>query len=164
MPSGGRRRLVFPAFLPRPPEATAISVTTATDLAFQRCIAPGCGTTYGIEEVRVSCGVCGNLLDVVYDWQRLRPPDSWGFFEQKWSRRYDPLDFSGVWRFRELLPFAPDEQIVTIGEGQTLLRASDGVAKYVGVNAGRLFLEYEGMNPSGSFKDNGMSPPSPMPE
>lgn len=107
--------------------------------------------------MRVRCGVCGNLLDVAYDWQRLRPPDSWRHFEQKWSRRYDPLDFSGVWRFRELLPFAPDEQIVTIGEGQTLLQPSDGVARYVGLNAGHLFLQYEGMNPSGSFKDNGMS-------
>ena len=107
--------------------------------------------------MRVDCGVCGNLLDVVYDWDRVRPPTSWKFFEQKWSRRYDPLDFSGVWRFRELLPFAPDEQIVTIGEGQTLLLPSAGVGKYVGMSPGRLFLQYEGMNPSGSFKDNGMS-------
>jgi threonine synthase len=126
-------------------------------LAFQRCIAPGCGATYGIEEVRVACTSCGNLLDVVYDWDRARPPDSWEFFEQKWSRRFDPLDFSGVWRFRALLPFAPDEQIVTIGEGQTLLQPSTGVAKYVGLQTGKLYLQYEGMNPSGSFKDNGMS-------
>jgi threonine synthase len=94
---------------------------------------------------------------VVYDWDRAAPPTSWKFFEQKWARRYDPLDFSGVWRFRELLPFAPAEQIVTIGEGQTLLQPSAGVAKYVGMQAGRLYLQYEGMNPSGSFKDNGMS-------
>ena len=47
--------------------------------------------------------------------------------------------------------------MVTIGEGQTLLQASSGVAKYVGVADGRLHLQYEGMNPSGSFKDNGMS-------
>ncbi|HQU46053.1 MAG TPA: threonine synthase [Pirellulales bacterium] len=107
--------------------------------------------------MRVACDRCGNLLDVAYDWDRARPPDSWQFFEQKWSRRYDPLDFSGVWRFRELLPFAPPDQIVTIGEGQTLLLPSGGVAKYVGLQAGRLFLQYEGMNPSGSFKDNGMS-------
>lgn len=137
--------------------ATAISVSTTTDLAFQRCIAPGCGATYGIDEVRVACDACGNLLDVVYDWDRVRPPDSWKFFEQKWSRRFDPLDFSGVWRFRALLPFASDEQIVTIGEGQTLLQPSTGVAKYVGVQPGKLYLQYEGMNPSGSFKDNGMS-------
>lgn len=126
-------------------------------MAFQKCIAPGCGATYGIDEVRVSCGDCGNLLDIAYDWSRLSPPTSWGHFEAKWSRRHEPLDFSGVWRFRELLPFAPPEQIVTIGEGQTLLQTADGVAKYVGLKPGCLFLQYEGMNPSGSFKDNGMS-------
>ncbi|MBN2218134.1 MAG: threonine synthase, partial [Pirellulales bacterium] len=48
-------------------------------------------------------------------------------------------------------------QCVTIGEGQTLLHASDHVARYVGMKPGRLFLQYEGMNPSGSFKDNGMA-------
>ena len=46
---------------------------------------------------------------------------------------------------------------MTIGEGQTLLQSSSGVAKYVGMRPGRLYLQYEGMNPSGSFKDNGMS-------
>ncbi|HZZ82030.1 MAG TPA: hypothetical protein VFE62_26255, partial [Gemmataceae bacterium] len=116
-----------------PSGAIAISVSAATDLAFQRCILPGCGATYGIDEVRVACSACGSLLDVAYDWERARPPNSWQFFEQKWSRRYDPLDFSGVWRFRELFPFALTEQIVTIGEGQTLLVPSAGVAKYVGV-------------------------------
>jgi threonine synthase len=97
------------------------------------------------------------LLDVVYDWQRARPPESWHFFEQKWSQRLDPLSFSGVWRFRELLPFAQPDQIVTLGEGQTLLHPSAGVGRYVGLEPGRLYLQYEGMNPSGSFKDNGMS-------
>ncbi len=134
-----------------------MSSTTLSDLAFQRCIYPACGATYGIEEVRVSCSACGGLLDVAYDWQRLRPPASWSFFEQKWARRRDPLCFSGVWRFHELLPFAAPEQVVTVGEGQTLLHASQGVARYVGLREGRLFLQYEGMNPSGSFKDNGMS-------
>jgi len=46
---------------------------------------------------------------------------------------------------------------VTVGEGQTLLHPSEGVAEYTGMKSGRLFLQYEGMNPSGSFKDNGMS-------
>ena len=68
-----------------------------------------------------------------------------------------PACFSGVWRFRELLPFAPPEQVVTIGEGQTLLQPADAVGQYVGLKPGRLFLQYEGMNPSGSFKDNGMT-------
>ena len=46
---------------------------------------------------------------------------------------------------------------MTVGEGQTLLQRADFVSKYVGVDSGNLFLQYEGMNPSGSFKDNGMS-------
>jgi threonine synthase len=56
-----------------------------------------------------------------------------------------------------LLPFGRVEDVVSIGEGQTILQRADTVAKYVGVSPGRLFLQYEGMNPSGSFKDNGMT-------
>jgi threonine synthase len=132
-------------------------VAAKTETAFQQCIAPRCRATCGIDEVRVACPRCGGLLDVAYDWDRLQPPRSWDFFEAKWARRHDPLCLSGVWRFRELLPFAPPEMTVTIGEGQTLLHASQGVARYVGMKPGGLFLQYEGMNPSGSFKDNGMS-------
>ncbi len=105
----------------------------------------------------VACPKCGSLLDVCYDWARLPVPKSLDEFEAKWERRSDPLCFSGIWRFHELLPFAKPEHVVTIGEGQTLLHASDGVAKYVGGRSGRVFLQYEGLNPSGSFKDNGMS-------
>jgi len=105
----------------------------------------------------VSCAKCGDLLDVVYDWNRAKPPAALAEFERHWSERHTPLRFSGVWRFHELLPFADPSQVVTVGEGQTLLQQADSVAKYVGVQAGRLYLQYEGMNPSGSFKDNGMS-------
>ncbi|MGE0605971.1 MAG: threonine synthase [Pirellulales bacterium] len=133
------------------------TIATVTDIACQKCIAPDCGATYGIDDARVACAACGSLLDVTYDWDRARPPASLSFFEQKWGRRLDPLCFSGVWRFHELLPFAPPEKIVTIGEGQTLLHPSAGVGKFVGMQPNRLFLQYEGMNPSGSFKDNGMS-------
>ena len=135
----------------------ASSTIPTTDLSFQRCILPACGATYPIDETRVACGRCGNLLDVAYDWPRLGVPKSLAAFEAKWARRFDPHCLSGVWRFHELLPFMPVEQCVTIGEGQTLLHSSTGVAGYVGVRPGRLFLQYEGMNPSGSFKDNGMS-------
>jgi threonine synthase len=125
-------------------------------LAHQRCIDPACGATHAIEEVRVGCSRCGGLLDVAYDWDRLPVPSALADFERQWSRRCDPLAHSGVWRFYELLPFAPRERVVTIGEGQTLLLPSDSVARYVGLAAGRLYLQYEGLNPSGSFKDNGM--------
>ncbi|MHC5544010.1 threonine synthase, partial [Singulisphaera rosea] len=100
---------------------------------------------------------CGDLLDVVYDWDRLPVPRRLAEFEAKWSDRLDPLNFSGVWRFRELLPFAPREKVVTVGEGQTLLQTADKVGQYVGLAPGNLKLQYEGMNPSGSFKDNGMT-------
>ncbi|MEE8451900.1 MAG: threonine synthase [Thermoguttaceae bacterium] len=92
-----------------------------------------------------------------YDWDRLPVPDSLKDFEKKWARRNEPHCFSGVWRFHDLLPFVPVDQCVTIGEGQTLLQSADDVAKYAGIEQGRLHLQYEGMNPSGSFKDNGMS-------
>jgi threonine synthase len=133
------------------------SVKTVTDLAYQRCIQPSCAATYDVGEVRTSCGECGGLLDVQYDWDAASVPKSLTAFEQKWSKRHDPLCLSGVWRFRELFPFAPAEKIVTIGEGQTLLHLSDGVGRFVGLQAGSMYLEYEGMNPSGSFKDNGMT-------
>jgi threonine synthase len=87
----------------------------------------------------------------------LPPPRSLRDFEAKWSERSNPLSFSGVWRFRELLPFAQPEHVFTIGEGQTILQQADVVAGYVGLEPGKLFLQYEGLNPSGSFKDNGMT-------
>jgi threonine synthase len=128
-----------------------------TDPVYQRCINPACGGTAGLDDTGFVCPRCGGLLDVAYDWDRLRPPRSLRDFEAKWAHRADPLCFSGVWRFRELLPFAPPESVLTIGEGQTILQKADGVAPFVGLEPGRLFLQYEGMNPSGSFKDNGMT-------
>lgn len=139
----------------REPAIATTDVTT--DLAFQRCLNPDCGSTHGCDEVLTECPKCGSLLDVQYDWDRLKPPKSLTWFEQKWSRRFEPLSFSGVWRFHELLPFAKPEQVVTIGEGQTLLQHAPAVAKFVGLRGAKLYLQYEGMNPSGSFKDNGMS-------
>jgi threonine synthase len=128
-----------------------------SDSAFQRCISPACGKVYGLEEVRVSCRACGDLLDVAYDWNRARPPASLRWFEEQWGKRHEPLRLSGVWRFHELLPFARPEHVVSVGEGQTLLQQADKVGKYIGLAPGRLHLQYEGLNPSGSFKDNGMT-------
>lgn len=128
-----------------------------TDTAYQTSVSPLISTKYSVEEVHVSCPDDGGLMDVEYDWDRVPVPASLQEFTARRSNLQNPLDQSGVWRFRELLPFAPPEAIVTIGEGQTQLRSSEHVARYVGVNAGNLFLQYEGFNPSGSFKDNGMT-------
>jgi threonine synthase len=127
------------------------------DAVFQRCIFPGCAATAGVDETDFLCPRCGGLLDVAYDWCRLAPPKSLSAFESRWGERANALSFSGVWRFRELLPFADPSNILTVGEGQTILQRADGVTSYVGIEPGRFYLQYEGLNPSGSFKDNGMT-------
>jgi threonine synthase len=141
--------------LQRFPEATTISVSAQADVAFQRCILPSCGAIYGIEDVRVACDRCGHLLDVAYDWQRAQTPNTLAEFDAGCSPGTVEAQ-SGVWRFHRLLPFASRDQLVTIGEGRTLLQQAGRVAEFVGLAGGKLHLQYEGLNPSGSFKDNGM--------
>lgn len=130
--------------------------STGSGVAFQKCLNQQCQSTFGVEQVLTSCPRCGDLLDVTYDWNRLPLPKSISDFEAMWTKRHEPLRFSGVWRFHELLPYAPPSKVVTAGEGQTLLQQANSVARYVGIQPGNLYLQYEGMNPSGSFKDNGM--------
>ncbi|MCH2126175.1 MAG: threonine synthase [Pirellulaceae bacterium] len=130
---------------------------TLSNYAFQKCISPTCGETYDVGEVLVACKTCGDLLDIEYEWDKLAIPTSLSQFEAFWQQRTVPARFSGVWRFHELLPFVELDQVVTIGEGQTLLQQADSLARYVGMDHGHLYLQYEGMNPSGSFKDNGMA-------
>ncbi|MEX2389794.1 MAG: threonine synthase [Phycisphaeraceae bacterium] len=136
-------------------------------IAYQQCIDPDCRASFDIAEVHVACPVCAkqnkqSLLDIRYDWDQARPPRSFDAFEKRWMTKGEHgqgrLDFSGVWRFRELMPFYRDDaNIVTIGEGRTNLQDAQLLAKQIGHKPGRLFLQYEGLNPSGSFKDNGMT-------
>jgi len=126
-------------------------------VAYQKCINPECGATYDVSEVLFSCKKCLSLLDVEYEWDRVAVPAELTWFEHRWATRDSVADFSGVWRFRELLPFAREREIVTIGEGRTNLQRADLLAREIGMKPGRVFLQYEGLNPSGSFKDNGMT-------
>jgi threonine synthase len=133
-----------------------------SDTAFQQCINPSCRATYAVGDVKVACTKCGSLLDVLYDWKRLPLPKSLSFFEGRWATKgrggAGRLDFSGVWRFRELLPlYRSEDDIVTIGEGRTVLQTADLLARQLNMRPGCLMLQYEGLNPSGSFKDNGMT-------
>ncbi|MDB5325624.1 MAG: thrC 2, partial [Phycisphaerales bacterium] len=133
-----------------------------TDRAFQKCVNPACAATFGVDEVHVACPKCGSLLDIQYNWDKLQVPKSLSFFEKRWATKgtevEGKLDFSGVWRFRELFPFYNKESdVVTIGEGRTMLQSADLLGKHVGMKPGKLQLQYEGLNPSGSFKDNGMT-------
>ena len=56
-------------------------------------------------------------------------------------------------RYREWLPEIPDDAIATIGEGETPLIEAPRISERVGA---RLFLKFEGMNPTATFKDRGM--------
>jgi threonine synthase len=127
------------------------------DAAYQKCINPACGAEFECADSMFKCPRCGDLLDIQYHWDKIPVPKRLGAFAMRWARRDQPLDFSGVWRFRELLSFCPDRHKVTIGEGQTILQQNRPIAEYLGMKPDGLFLQYEGLNPSGSFKDNGMA-------
>ena len=106
---------------------------------FKSALSPRCAATFAIEEAHVACPACGGLLDVAYDWNRCRPPTSLDLFERKWGRRYDPLCYSGVWRFHELLPFARHEHVVTVGEGQTCCNHPPGLPNTSGCSPAGCF-------------------------
>lgn len=126
-------------------------------VAYQQNLSVSDPRTYDLGQVLFSCPHTGTLLDVRYDWNQIPIPARLSDFERRWTTRRNPADFSGVWRFRELLPFVEEKNIVTVGEGQTLCQQNDDVAKHIGLRPGKLWLQYEGLNPSGSFKDNGMT-------
>ena len=128
-----------------------------TDAVYQKCVNPNCGAEFDCGQTLFKCPTCRELLDVRYDWNKVAVPGKLREFAKRWANRDEPLDFSGVWRFRELLNFCADEHKVTIGEGQTILQQNDAVAEYADMQRGHLYLQYEGLNPSGSFKDNGMA-------
>ena len=127
------------------------------DTAFQRCINLDCRAEFDCGQSLFKCPRCGDLLDIQYNWDKISIPKKLGDFGRRWASRENRLDFSGVWRFRELLDFCPDLHKVTIGEGQTILQQNTLIARYLGMRPEGLYLQYEGLNPSGSFKDNGMA-------
>ncbi|CAN5865748.1 threonine synthase [soil metagenome] len=130
--------------------------------AVQRCINPTCAHDYPIAQILTACPACGSLLDIHYTWSA-STPNSWSFAEQRAKSGFArtttaALDASGVWRFRELIPFLDrEESVCTIGEGKTILQDATLLATHLNFEPGSLHLQYEGMNPSGSFKDNGMT-------
>jgi len=134
-----------------------MSKSEQADAAYQKCINPDCAAEFDCGQALFKCPACGELLDIRYNWDKIEVPAKLSDFGKRWANRKNPLDFSGVWRFRELLNFCEDKYKVTIGEGQTILQQNDLVAKYVDMKQGCLYLQYEGLNPSGSFKDNGMA-------
>jgi threonine synthase len=116
------------------------------------CIA--CGERLPVDAAVYACQTCGGLLDVVYDGSPGDPDELRTLFRARRSSDAD-ADRSGVWRFRELIPFVDPSHIVTLFEGNTPIWSAPGSARWAGVD--RLAVKHQGMNPTGSFKDNGMT-------
>ena len=119
------------------------------------CFEERCRARYPITEVIYNCPRCGGLLEAVYE----KPAQSAEELKTLWRARRTsnaPLDQSGVWRYREFLPFLSDYQgVVTLREGNTPLLEAPPAARYGGLE--RLVFKHQGFNPTGSFKDNGMT-------
>ncbi len=98
---------------------------------------------------------CGGLLDVVIDLDSLRSIVSRELFSSRACSGKFPYT-SGVWRFRELVhPLVSEKDIVSRQEGNTYLYRHEKVSGYAGIE--NISLKHEGENPTGSFKDRGMT-------
>ena len=119
------------------------------------CFEAACRARYPITEVIYNCPKCGGLLEVTYDIEQAGPAE----LKRVWrERRCDnaAIEQSGVWRYRELIDFLDDERhVVTLREGNTPLLPGPKAAAYGGLD--RAGLQAPGLQPTGSFKDNGMT-------
>jgi len=136
------------------------------DNAYLKCVDPNCGLEYSIIDTRIECEK-EHLLDVKY-----KKIPSRALKELFYSRRNPQnsiFNESGVWRFRELLNFCQIDtgDLEECSRHLVSLDGSEGrqskpyhmskVADFIGITSGNLWLQPEGYNPSGSFKDNGMA-------
>lgn len=137
------------------PVSTSAPDVRQTNFRF-RCIA--CGHLSDAASQDFRCGDCGDLLEITYSQWKQSKPDA-AHLKSAWSDRKlssRAVDLSGVWRFRDLLPtLESEEQAVTLREGNTPVYELTQCARITGVP--RLFAKHQGMNPTGSFKDTGMT-------
>src|ERR1022692_467014 len=119
------------------------------------CFNRTCRAHFAITEVLYNCPKCDGLLEAQYDFSEV---DARALKKTWRERRMSnaPLCQSGVWRYRELFPFIEDDRhIVTLREGNTPLLEGSRAAEYGGL--ARISFKHQGFNPTGSFKDNGMT-------
>jgi threonine synthase len=118
-----------------------------------------CGARPGAPRPDFRCPECGDLLEVRNPSWETRPADfPPSRLPEAWKQRRTSLateDRSGVWRFREVLPCLELAHIVSLGEGNTPLYHLPRCARSAGVSD--LLAKHQGMNPTGSFKDTGMT-------
>jgi len=114
-----------------------------------------CGQQYPINQVMYTCEHCDGLLDVKHDFTESKSTITRDLFDKRLGSLDAPYN-SGVWRYKELIyPDIDNDKIVSRMEGNTNLYHLPRIAKYVGVDT--MYLKHEGENPTGSFKDRGMT-------
>jgi len=113
-------------------------------MVHQECI--NCKTTYGIDEIVYFCNKCGDILEIKVDFSELTET----LKTSDWKTK--PLS---VWRYRPLMPIHETTKLVTLGEGGTGLHRSQGLGNELDLK--NLYIKNEGENPTGSFKDRGMT-------
>ena len=133
----------------------------------------GCGERITAKDAQSNfrCRTCNDLFEVEYPWSEGAPtssdvqrhpripngpnPSALKYLWQERRTSTMNVDQSGVWRFRDLLPIVPEERVVTLREGNTPLYEMPRAAASLGMNW--LLAKHQGMNPTGSFKDTGMT-------
>lgn len=114
-----------------------------------------CGQQYPVDQVLYTCDACGGLLDVVHDLDHLKRSVSRATFDERLGALDAPYN-SGVWRYKELIhPDIADDMVVSRIEGNTNLYAAPKLGQWAGISD--FYLKHEGENPTGSFKDRGMT-------
>jgi threonine synthase len=139
-------------------------VTTATRTRISRLRCINCGHIADRAEQDFRCPNCQDLFEVFFPgWQTPNGPRAQGHTASElrslWLDRrtnFEPVSTSGVWRFRELLPVLNDGYApITLREGNTPLYDLPRCARIAGVE--HLHAKHQGMNPTASFKDTGMT-------
>ncbi|MDD3791551.1 MAG: threonine synthase [Candidatus Bathyarchaeota archaeon] len=113
-------------------------------MVHQECIK--CKTSYGIDEIVYFCKKCGDILEVKFDQKEL--------LEKISGTDWKTLPLS-VWRYRDLMPIHETTKVVTLNEGGTGLHRAQRLGSELGLS--NLYIKNEGENPTGSFKDRGMT-------
>ncbi|MFN8527133.1 MAG: threonine synthase [Anaerolineae bacterium] len=114
-----------------------------------------CGKQYPTNQVIYVCEACGGLLDVMHDMDWLKSTVTRATFDSRLGTLDAPYN-SGVWRYKEMIyPDLDADQIVSRPEGNTNLYKTPRLAQWAGLQT--LYLKHEGENPTGSFKDRGMT-------
>ena len=119
-----------------------------------QCSNHACGQLLERGFSSLECPKCGDLLELNVNGLRADPERLRSLWKERRSSNHS-ADRSGVWRFREFLPTYSEDEVVTLGEGNTPLISGVRTARFASID--KLQFKHLGWNPTGSFKDLGMT-------